>query len=294
MKKIYLSLLGAMTALTVAAQQKLLSHYQIDPVTNEKEGQWDYTYENGKLTEEHSIYYYAEGNEESKMLYIYDDQGRLVREEEYEMRDGEYVMTYKMESEGQEWNEDGYPTTYIEYTEDKNNPGQLVKYWKYIVYRYDSWSYGWTAVDYDLYYPDNAGGWMFYAKCRSEYNSMGKMVKFCQEIHWEGNVYTTTFLYEWDDHGMKTKYTYTSDLSDNYEYTYENFYDAKGFLEKCNIYKDGQLSSIEYFFWDDATAVQGAKAADVTAPWYDLSGRRLSTPPTKGIYIHKGRKIVMK
>ena len=294
MKKIYLSLIGAMTTLTVAAQQKLLSNYQVDPVTNEKTGQWDYTYENGILKEEHSTYYYAEGNEESKMLYIYDDQGRLVREEEYEMRNGEYVMTYKMESEGQEWNEDGYPTTYIEYTEDENNPGQLVKYWKYIVYRYDSWHYGWTAVDYDLYYPDNAGGWTFYAKCRSEHNSMGKIVKFCQEIHWEGNIYTTTSLYEWDDHGMKTKYTYTSDYWDDFEYTYENFYDANGFLEKDNIYKDGQLSSIEYFVWADATAVQSVKADDVTAPWYDLSGRRLSTPPTKGIYLHKGRKVFMK
>lgn len=292
MKKIYLSLLGVMTALTVCAQQQLLSHYTLDPVTNEKTWQCDYTYANGKPAEEHATYYYADGNEEYKTLYIYDDQGRLLRTEDYDLRDGEYVMTYLQES--LEWNEDGLPTTFIEYTEDEDNPGQLVQEWKEVVYRYESWYYGWSAVDYDYYYPDGAGGWTFYGTCKSEFNSKGKVVKLCQEVKWEGNVYTSTSLFEWDDHGMKTKYTYTSDAWDNFEYTYENFYDANGFLEKTNTYKDGKFEDIECFVWGDPNAVQGVKAADVTAPWYDLSGRRLSTPPTKGIYIHKGRKIVMK
>ena len=287
MKKFYLSLLGAMTALTVAAQQKLLSNYQVDPVTNEKEGQWDYTYENGKLTEEHSTYYYAEGNEESKMLYIYDDQGRLVREEEYEMRNGEYVMTYKMESEGQEWNEDGYPTTYIEYTEDKNNPGQLVPEYKYFVYRYQ----GINAIDYEYYYTDGAGGWTYYGTVKPEFDSKGRVVKLIQEIPWKGAVVTSIKIWEYDDHDWYTKITYTSNYWDDYEYTYENFYDANGVIEKRNCYKDGQFVDTYYYVWGDPTAVRGVKADDAAAPWYDLSGRRLSTPPTKGMFIHNGRKV---
>ena len=109
MKKIYLSLLGAMTALTVAAQEQVTSSYYtytVDPVTNEKTGQWDYIYENGLLTEEHITYYHAEGNEEYKTLYTYDDQGRLLRAADYEMRDGEYVMTALREDS--EYNEDGF------------------------------------------------------------------------------------------------------------------------------------------------------------------------------------------
>lgn len=291
MKKIFLSLLGAMTALTVAAQKQPLSSYSsyaVDPVTNEKTGQWDYTYENGKLTEEHAIYYQAEGNVEYKTLYIYNDQGRLLRQEDYEMRDGEYVMTELREDA--EYNEDGFIATITFYIEDENNPGQLVPDMKYFVYQYK----GINAIDYDMYYPDSAGGWTFYGTVRGELDSKGEVVKLYQEQYWGDKVYVSTKLWEYDDHGWNTKITYTSDYWDNYEYAYENFFDANGVLEKSNFYKDGQFEYTYYYVWGDPTAVQGVKAADVTAPWYDLSGRRLSTPPTKGVYIHKGRKIVMK
>jgi hypothetical protein len=291
MKKIYLSLLGAMTALTVAAQQQPLrsySSYTVDPVTNEKTGQWDHIYENGKLTEEHTIYYQAEGNVEYKTLYYYDDQGRLLRQEDYEMRDGEYVMTYKREDT--EYNENGFIAISTEYTEDENNPGQLVPEWKLFVYRYNDIS----AIDYEFYYPDGAGGWTYYGTVKPEFDSKGRVVKLIQEIPWKGDVVTSTKIWEYDDHDWYTKITYTSNYWDDYEYTYENFYDANGVIEKRNSYKDGQFEDTYYFVWGDPTAVQGVKAADVTAPWYDLSGHRLSTPPTKGIYIHKGRKIVMK
>ena len=288
MKKIYLSLLGAMTMLTASAQQQLLNTYTVDPVTNEKTWQCDYTYENGQPVEEHATYYYAEGNVETKTLYFYDDQGRQLRVENYDMRDGEYVMTAKQES--LEWNEDGLVSTWISYTEDENNPGQLVPSLKYILYRYN----GTYPADYDAYVPDGAGGWTFYATIRGEDNSKGELVKLYQEIPWGDMVYTSTKLYEYDDHSWVTKETYTSDAWGNYEYTYENFYDANGVTEKRNRYSDGQFLDTQYYVWGDPTAVQGVKADDGTAPWYDLSGRRLSTPPTKGIYIHKGRKIVMR
>lgn len=291
MKKFYLSLLGAMTALTVAAQQKpsrSYSCYTVDPVTNEKTGQWDYIYENGKLTEDHTIYYQAEGNVEYKTLYIYNDQGRLLRQEDYEMRDGEYVMTYKREDT--EYNENGFIAISTEYTEDENNPGQLVPEWKQFVYRYDDIS----AIDYEFYYSDGAGGWTYYGTVKPEFDSKGRVVKLIQEIPWKGDVVTSIKIWEYDDHDWYTKITYTSNYWDDYEYTYENFYDANGVIEKRNSYKDGQFEDTYYFVWGDPTAIQGAKAADVTAPWYDLSGRRLSTPPTKGLYLHKGRKVFMK
>ena len=291
MKKIYLSLLGVMTTLTVCAQLQISTSYTaytVDPVTNEKTGQWDYIYENGLLTEEHATYYHAEGNEEYKTLYIYDDQGRLLRMEDYEMRDGEYVMTYKREDT--EYNENGFIAISTEYTEDENNPGQLVPEWKLFVYRYN----GMDAIDYEFYYTDGAGGWTYYGTVKPEFDSKGRVVKLIQEIPWKGAVVTSIKIWEYDDHDWYTKITYTSNYWDDYEYTYENFYDANGVIEKRNCYKDGQFEDTYYFVWGDPTAVQGVKAADVTAPWYDLSGRRLSTPPTKGVYIHKGRKIVMK
>ena len=297
MKKIYLSLLGAMMALTVGAQpqrgaQQQISNsytvYAVNPVTNEKTRQEDYTYENGKLTEIHYTYYYAEGNVESKYLRNYDDQGRLLSEGNYVMRDGEYVATYLEESEGQEWNEDGLPTIVVIYEE--NDSGQLVLRWKNFIYGYN----GIYAVNRDEYVPDGAGGWTFCATIRPEYNSKGEEAKICMVEQWGGIVYNTTYLWEYDDHGWLTKVTFTCDYKDNYENVYDNFYDANGVIEKRNVYKDGQFVETQYYVWGDPNAVQGVKADNGTAPWYDLSGRRLSTPPTKGIYIHKGRKIVMK
>jgi hypothetical protein len=285
MKKIYLSLIGAMTVLTAEAQQQLLSTYTVDPSTNEKTWQCDYTYENGKTKEEHDIYYYADGTEETKTLHIYDDQGRRLRLEEYEMRNGEYVMTNKWES--LEWNEKGIETAWINYDEDENNPGQLVQTLKYIIYRYS----GSTPADYDVYMPDATGGWALYAKIRGEDNSKGELVKLYQEISWEGAFLTSTKLYEYDDHSWLTKETYTSDAWGNYEYNYENFYGADGVIEKRNRYYNGQLSDTQFYVWGDPTHIQMMKADDTATPWYDLGGRRLSTPPTKGVLIHNGRKV---
>ena len=286
MKKIFFSLLGAMTTLTVGAQQQLLSTYTVDPVTNEKTWQCDYTYENGLPTEEHDTYYYAEGNVESKRLHIYDDQGRQLRFESYDMRDGEYVMTTKQEN--LEWNEDGLATSLIYYIEDENNPGQLILAWKYIFYRYN----GVNPADYDVYIPDGAGGWEFYASIRGEDNSKGELVKLYQEIPWGDIVYTSTKLYEYDDHSWLTKETYTSDAWGNYEYTYENFYDANGVTEKRNRYRDGQLLDTQYYVWSDPSSMRTMKAGDADTPWHDLFGRRLGVPPTKGVFIHNGRKVL--
>ena len=290
MKKIYLSLLGAMMALTASAQQQLLSSYTLDPVTNEKTWQCDYTYENGKLTEIHSTYYYAEGNTEYKTLYIYDDQGRLLRYEYYTKRDGEFVMTYKEESEGQEWNEDGLPTTVIIYEE--KNPGQLLPAWKEFIHGYLDLD----AVDKDEYISDGAGGWTYYATYTAEYNSKGEFVKQYREIYWEDVVYKTTLLNEYDDHSRITKLTYTCDIDGNWEYIYENFYDANGVIEKRNVYLDGSFLEIQYYVWGDPNAVQGVKAsAGAANGWFDLNGRRINGQPTKkGLYIRDGKKIVLK
>ena len=46
----------------------------------------------------------------------------------------------------------------------------------------------------------------------------------------------------------------------------------------------------------ETTAIDNLKFTidNEAGAWYDLQGRRLNGKPTKGIYIHKGRKIVMK
>ncbi len=50
-----------------------------------------------------------------------------------------------------------------------------------------------------------------------------------------------------------------------------------------------------HFTVPDATSVSAPVVGDDTAsPWYDLSGRRVARPSCSGIYINKGRKVVVR
>ena len=57
---------------------------------------------------------------------------------------------------------------------------------------------------------------------------------------------------------------------------------------------------MDFFTWqafdgDDATGINTATishAADNV--WYDLSGRRVAKPTQRGIYIHGGKKVVIR
>ena len=60
MKQIYLSLLGAMMAMTATAQNQKLSSYTVDPTTDEKTWSYKATYEN---------FYDADGNLEKRNVY---------------------------------------------------------------------------------------------------------------------------------------------------------------------------------------------------------------------------------
>ena len=44
----------------------------------------------------------------------------------------------------------------------------------------------------------------------------------------------------------------------------------------------------------DLPSNQIVNSQSVNSKWYDLSGRQLSTPPAKGIYIRDGKKVVVK
>lgn len=77
------------------------------------------------------------------------------------------------------------------------------------------------------------------------------------------------------------------------------------FLLKGNLVAGGNISTeqsaakaFDLDFGDDVTAINGIQQPAATAQqsdWYTLDGRRLSgIPTTKGIYIHDGKKFVIK
>ena len=49
-------------------------------------------------------------------------------------------------------------------------------------------------------------------------------------------------------------------------------------------------------FGDEATGINSLRTIDRdgTERYFDLNGRRIEKPATKGIYIHNGRKEVLK
>ena len=54
--------------------------------------------------------------------------------------------------------------------------------------------------------------------------------------------------------------------------------------------------AISILFGDEETT--GISTAVTTVPadgdWYDLNGRKVTAPTRKGIYIHNGKKVVIK
>ena len=45
---------------------------------------------------------------------------------------------------------------------------------------------------------------------------------------------------------------------------------------------------------EDPTSVSLPMAKEAAGAWYDLSGRKVNSPLSRGIYIHNGRKMVVK
>lgn len=44
---------------------------------------------------------------------------------------------------------------------------------------------------------------------------------------------------------------------------------------------------------DDIVGIRQTEDGDIDDAWYDLGGRRLEGMPSRGIYIHNGRKVVV-
>lgn len=294
MKKIYLLLFGAMTALTASAQQKLLYTYTIDPTTNQKTWFSEMTYnEKGLVAERHDIYYDDYSTSEEKTVFFYDDQWREVRQESYAKEYGDFEITSIKETI--DYDDEGRVSAFIIYYSYDNTLEHMEPYLKYIVKKYN----GVNMMDYDAYMMDDYGvNWVLYGTVRGEEDSRGEIAKLVQEIHDDEYIFTTTLSYEYDDHLWLTKETYDSyEKKRNYENTYENFYAADGTIEKRNRYQDGRFLDTQYYVWGNPAAVLSVKpsADDAITPWYDLNGRRLNSQPTKkGLYIRNGKKIIIR
>ena len=307
MKRIYLSLLGALMALSASAQFNWLcdSIYMVNASDGQRIWFIEYSYDNGVLMEE---YNYVKGEYKindsgalapdpngdlmwkcTKIVYGYDDAGRNNKLYEYEkVGDNWKLITVR---DYVSFNENGDLVEIIDYDVDDDDKDQLLQTWRY-VYTYE----GGKAVQRDKYASD-FGSWELYNTTKYEYNDQGQMVKETTTREAFGQTYVITYTYEYDDHGGKSKEVLESD-DHNYIMTFENNYDANGNLISDTEYYNGKVDNIAYYFYSlgGHTAIKGVKAsAGAANGWFDLNGRRINGQPTKkGLYIHDGRKVLIK
>jgi hypothetical protein len=64
---------------------------------------------------------------------------------------------------------------------------------------------------------------------------------------------------------------------------------GKAYLPAAEIPADAKV----IYFEDEATGIQSMKVAENNGAYYTISGLRV-TQPTKGLYIHNGKKVVVK
>lgn len=81
--------------------------------------------------------------------------------------------------------------------------------------------------------------------------------------------------------------------------TYEYLPGTDYLLESVETAADGNRNVCHYYYskhnYVDPTGIESIKCDDASAPvWYDLQGRSITTPTSKGIYIVNGKKVVVR
>ena len=79
------------------------------------------------------------------------------------------------------------------------------------------------------------------------------------------------------------------------EYMYKHEYeeDAEGNISTIRISTNGAWNDTYYIKWQSSTNGIHNVIANDNNIWYSLDGSA-TTSPTKGIYIHNGKKVVVK
>lgn len=105
----------------------------------------------------------------------------------------------------------------------------------------------------------------------------------------------STITYRLDDDDRLIEEIYSKGGSITYEYLPGTDY----LLESVETAADNSRNVCHYYYskhnYVDPTGIESIKRNDASTPvWYDLQGRRITTPTSKGIYIVNGKKVVVR
>lgn len=106
-------------------------------------------------------------------------------------------------------------------------------------------------------------------------------------------VSSTTYRFDDDDRLVEETYSKGGNI------TYEYLSGTNYLLESVETAADGNRNVCHYYYskhnYVDPTGIESIKCDDAsTTVWYDLQGRRITTPTSEGIYIVNGKKVVVR
>lgn len=124
------------------------------------------------------------------------------------------------------------------------------------------------------------------------YNKDGNIVA---DIYDGNQTIVSTITYRLDDNERLVEETYSKGGNITYEYLPGTNY----LLESVETAADGYRNVCHYYYskhnYVDPTGIESIKCDDASIPvWYDLQGRSITTPTSKGIYIVNGKKVVVR
>lgn len=129
-------------------------------------------------------------------------------------------------------------------------------------------------------------------EARRVYNKDGNIVA---DIYNGNQTIVSTITYRLDDNDRLVEETYSKGGNITYEYLPGTDY----LLESVETAADGNRNVCHYYYskhnYVDPTGIESIKCDDASMPvWYDLQGRSITTPTSKGIYIVNGKKVVVR
>lgn len=129
-------------------------------------------------------------------------------------------------------------------------------------------------------------------EARRVYNKDGNIVA---DIYDRNQTIVNTITYRLDDDYRLVEEIYSKGGNITYEYLPGTDY----LLESVETSADGYRNVCHYYYskhnYVDPTGIESIKCDDASAPvWYDLQGRSITTPTSKGIYIVNGKKVVVR